>query len=121
MKFTGERYVPTEQGKLRLEHYHRYATVSELAPGKQVLDVACGEGYGTSMIASVARQHDLPAWRQTRSAMVSDDERSTCRCHGSASPSTNRSNSRTGSSRSSSDRSQSLSMGDGQAATAGEV
>ena len=54
MKFTGERYVPTEQGKLRLEHYHRYATLSELATGKQVLDVACGEGYGASMLANAA-------------------------------------------------------------------
>ena len=54
MKFTGERYVPTEQGKIRLEHYHRYATLNELAVGKQVLDVACGEGYGSSMLAAVA-------------------------------------------------------------------
>ena len=54
MEFTGERYVPAEQGKVRLEHYHRYATVGELAAGKQVLDVACGEGYGSSILARVA-------------------------------------------------------------------
>ncbi|TWC34969.1 GT2 family glycosyltransferase [Pseudomonas sp. SJZ079] len=55
MEFTGERFVPTEQGKIRLEHYHRYAIALDLVEGKDVLDVACGEGYGSFSIASVAR------------------------------------------------------------------
>ena len=55
MKFTGERFVPTEQGKIRLEHYHRYAVVQDLVSGKEVLDVACGEGYGSTFMAEVAR------------------------------------------------------------------
>ena len=55
MKFTGERYVPTEQGEIRLEHYHRYALVLDLVSGKDVLDLACGEGYGTSLISEIAR------------------------------------------------------------------
>jgi len=55
MKFTGERFVPTEQGKIRLEHYHRYATVQQIVAGKDVLDVACGEGYGSSFMAEFAR------------------------------------------------------------------
>lgn len=54
MKFTGERFIPTEQGKIRLEHYHRYATVLDLVAGKKVLDVASGEGYGSSIMADVA-------------------------------------------------------------------
>lgn len=54
MKFTGERFVPTEQGKIRLEHYHRYALVLDAVCDKQVLDVACGEGYGSAMMASAA-------------------------------------------------------------------
>jgi O-antigen biosynthesis protein len=54
MIFTGERYVPTEQGRIRLEHYHRYAVVLEAVKGKVVLDVACGEGYGSSLLADVA-------------------------------------------------------------------
>lgn len=55
MKFTGERFVPTEQGEIRLEHYHRYAVALGLVADKDVLDVACGEGYGSSLLANVAR------------------------------------------------------------------
>ncbi len=55
MKFTGERFIPTEQGRIRLEHYHRYALVQDIVAGKDVLDVACGEGYGSSFMADVAR------------------------------------------------------------------
>lgn len=55
MEFTGERYIPTEQGRIRLEHYHRYAMVLDVVKEKDVLDVACGEGYGSSCMADVAR------------------------------------------------------------------
>jgi O-antigen biosynthesis protein len=54
MKFTGERFIPTELGRIRLEHYHRYAMVLGLAKDKTVLDVACGEGYGSFLMADVA-------------------------------------------------------------------
>ncbi len=54
MKFTGERFIPTEQGRIRLEHYHRYAMVLDLVEGKAVLDIACGEGYGSVFMADVA-------------------------------------------------------------------
>lgn len=54
MEFTGERFVPSEQGRIRLEHYHRYAMVRDLVRGKRVLDVACGEGYGTNLLAEIA-------------------------------------------------------------------
>ena len=54
MRFTGERFIPTEEGKIQLEHYHRYAVVRDLVAGKRVLDIACGEGYGSSMLAEVA-------------------------------------------------------------------
>lgn len=54
MEFTGERFIPTEQGKIRLEHYHRYATILEVVAGKTVLDVACGEGYGSAMLSQSA-------------------------------------------------------------------
>lgn len=52
--FTGERFVPTEHGVIRQEHLHRYACCLPLVAGKQVLDVASGEGYGSAMLASVA-------------------------------------------------------------------
>ena len=55
MKFTGERYIPIEQGKIRLEHYHRYAIVQDIVTQKDVLDLACGEGYGSSFMANVAQ------------------------------------------------------------------
>ena len=54
MKFTGERFIPTEQGRIRLEHYHRYAVVLDVVKGKTVLDVACGEGYGSLLMADIA-------------------------------------------------------------------
>ncbi|TAN03670.1 MAG: glycosyltransferase [Rhodanobacteraceae bacterium] len=55
MEFTGERYVPTETGEIRHEHLHRYAWCACLAKGKDVLDIACGEGYGSAMLAARAR------------------------------------------------------------------
>ncbi|HEV2538427.1 MAG TPA: glycosyltransferase [Frateuria sp.] len=55
MKFTGERYVPTEAGEIRHEHLHRYAWCAHLVEGKDVLDIACGEGYGSAMLARSAR------------------------------------------------------------------
>ncbi|MET4570475.1 glycosyltransferase [Rhodanobacter soli] len=55
MEFTGERYVPTEAGEIRHEHLHRYAWCARLVEGKDVLDIACGEGYGSAMLAHRAR------------------------------------------------------------------
>lgn len=55
MEFTGERYVPTETGEIRHEHLHRYAWCARLIGGKDVLDIACGEGYGSVMLAAHAR------------------------------------------------------------------
>jgi GT2 family glycosyltransferase/protein-L-isoaspartate O-methyltransferase len=55
IEFTGERFVPTEHGVIRQEHLHRYAWCLPLVKGKDVLDVASGEGYGSAMLASRAR------------------------------------------------------------------
>jgi GT2 family glycosyltransferase/glycosyltransferase involved in cell wall biosynthesis/SAM-dependent methyltransferase len=55
MQFTGERYVPELGGEIRLEHLHRYAWATPLCHGKSVLDIACGEGYGSFMLAQEAR------------------------------------------------------------------
>ncbi|TDK66528.1 glycosyltransferase [Sapientia aquatica] len=55
MQFTGERFIPTEQGRIRLEHYHRYASVLDIVEKKDVLDVACGAGYGSAMLSDVSR------------------------------------------------------------------
>ncbi len=53
-RFTGERYLPTEAGEIRLEHYHRYALTCALTKGKSVLDLACGDGYGSALLSTVA-------------------------------------------------------------------
>ena len=55
LPWTGERYVPGVIGDIELEHLHRYYLARELALGKDVLDIACGEGYGSLLLAEVAR------------------------------------------------------------------
>jgi len=53
--FTGERFIPTESGEIRYEHMHRYAWAAGLCGGKDVLDIASGEGYGSTLLAGSAR------------------------------------------------------------------
>jgi len=55
LAWTGERLVTYVEGDLILEHLHRYAAAMELVDGKRVLDIACGEGYGTNLLAQRAR------------------------------------------------------------------
>ena len=50
-----ERFMPGTEGEIWYEHWHRYHFVLPLAAGKSVLDVASGEGYGSALMASVAR------------------------------------------------------------------
>lgn len=51
LAFTGERFTPECVREMRYEHWHRYAFASRLAQGKRVLDAACGEGYGSALLA----------------------------------------------------------------------
>lgn len=55
LPWTGERYVPELNGQIALEHLHRYLFACDLAAGKDVLDIACGEGYGSALLAARAR------------------------------------------------------------------
>lgn len=55
LEFTGERFVPGCEGEIEHEHYHRYLFARELAEGRDVLDVASGEGYGAALLAATAR------------------------------------------------------------------
>jgi hypothetical protein len=43
------------RGQIAYEHRHRYAICLEFARDNDVLDIACGEGYGSSLLAPVAR------------------------------------------------------------------
>jgi SAM-dependent methyltransferase len=51
LAFTGERFVPGTKGEIWIEHWHRYHFAARWCEGKRVLDVACGEGYGTALLA----------------------------------------------------------------------
>jgi len=54
LPFTGERFTPECVREIWYEHIHRYAFAQALAAGKYVLDAACGEGYGSALLADVA-------------------------------------------------------------------
>lgn len=55
LDWTGERLV-TSLSNLHgtIEHLHRYALAMELTRDKKVLDIACGEGYGSNLLAKNA-------------------------------------------------------------------
>lgn len=55
LAWTGERYMPEIAGKIFYEHMHRYALCAEFAAGRDVLDIACGEGYGSNILAKTAK------------------------------------------------------------------
>jgi ubiquinone/menaquinone biosynthesis C-methylase UbiE len=71
---TGERLLPAEQhGELvYAEHLARYQVAARLAEGRRVLDAACGEGYGSALLASAGAasvtgvDNDEPTVRQAR-------------------------------------------------------
>ena len=54
LEVTGERLIPEAfAGSLVLaEHLARYRLAARLARGRDVLDAACGEGYGSAMLAA---------------------------------------------------------------------
>jgi GT2 family glycosyltransferase/ubiquinone/menaquinone biosynthesis C-methylase UbiE len=54
LSWTGERFMPHLRGKIRYEHLHRYALTATLVADKKVLDIACGEGYGSAILAKKA-------------------------------------------------------------------
>lgn len=57
IKFTGERYIPEmDWPDISYEHWHRYLFAAQLVQDKVVLDVGCGEGYGTYLLARCARR-----------------------------------------------------------------
>jgi GT2 family glycosyltransferase/ubiquinone/menaquinone biosynthesis C-methylase UbiE len=55
LPFTGERMTDAIGGQIEIEHYHRYFLAREYGRGLDVLDIAAGEGYGSALLAQVAR------------------------------------------------------------------
>lgn len=54
LPFTGERFTPGTKGEIWVEHWHRYHFAARWVAGKTVVDVACGEGYGSALLARAA-------------------------------------------------------------------
>ena len=58
IQWTGERYLPSVGANLpegSVEHYSRYYMAREFCRDKYVLDIASGEGYGSSLLADSAK------------------------------------------------------------------
>lgn len=53
-KNKGERLTATDISLTMLEHLHRYGIALNHVAGKRVLDIACGEGYGSHLMAKKA-------------------------------------------------------------------
>ena len=58
LEFTGERFTPECVREIFYEHWHRYAWAAQLVEGLHVLDAACGEGYGSHLLARHAARVD---------------------------------------------------------------
>lgn len=56
LEFTGERFTPECVREMWYEHLHRYAFAVPMARGRRVLDAACGEGYGSRLLAGSAAE-----------------------------------------------------------------
>ncbi len=54
-EYTGERMSEGHSLETEIEHFHRYYLARQMASGLDVLDIASGEGYGSAMLAQVAR------------------------------------------------------------------
>ncbi|KVE35394.1 glycoside hydrolase family 99-like domain-containing protein [Burkholderia sp. TSV86] len=54
LAWDGERYIPGMSAQIEVEHMHRYLVARKLAAGRRVLDIACGEGYGSFALSQTA-------------------------------------------------------------------
>ncbi len=54
--FTGERFIPgIKDYQLHIEHYQRYLSAVPMVENKVVVDAACGDGYGSNLLAQSAK------------------------------------------------------------------
>jgi SAM-dependent methyltransferase len=55
VEYTGERYLPwMKDAAFAYEYLHRYAYAAQFVQNKKVLDLVCGEGYGSHLLARSA-------------------------------------------------------------------
>lgn len=54
-KWSGERLETHIYNRDTIEHLHRYAIASMFVKNKTVLDIACGDGYGTNLLCKDAQ------------------------------------------------------------------
>ena len=50
----GERFIPSMDGAIKAEHFHRYLTSKLVCKNERVLDIASGEGFGAALLSEVA-------------------------------------------------------------------
>lgn len=56
-EYSGERFMPEEcKGEMEIEHFQRYQFAKNFVADKVVLDAACGEGYGSNLLAKTAKK-----------------------------------------------------------------
>lgn len=63
LEFTGERIVPGAENceplfadKMYMEHSARYKLASKFAKGAKILDIGCGVGYGSAILADAGAE-----------------------------------------------------------------
>ena len=54
LEFTGERFTPECVREIWYEHFHRYVLAARWCANTKTLDAACGEGYGSALLARSA-------------------------------------------------------------------
>lgn len=55
LEWTGERYIPwMDVGEVHYNHLHRYLFAAQYCTNKRVLDLGCGEGYGSNILSKYA-------------------------------------------------------------------
>lgn len=58
LEFTGECFVPgTAPSRMQADHLARYQFAARQVHGLNVLDIACGAGYGSAMLAQAGAAH----------------------------------------------------------------
>jgi O-antigen biosynthesis protein len=54
LDWTGERFIPGVGAEIAYEHYGRYLLASRFVDSKRILDIPCGEGFGSFLLAQRA-------------------------------------------------------------------